>query len=410
MMGCAIEVRDIAKRYVIGAAARHLSLIDALGDAAKRIRQGRPRTRDFWALKDISFDVAEGEAIALIGANGAGKSTMLKILSKITEPTSGTVRYRGTVGSLLEVGAGFHPQLSGRDNIFLSGALLGMRRHEIARKFDQIVDFSGIETHLDEPVKHYSSGMYVRLAFAVAAHLETDILLVDEVLAVGDAAFQQRCLGRMESVASEGRTVVFVSHNLTAVQTLCERALWISDGRLAEDGPASQVIGNYLAKLSGSTLRPGASASWDRPASQAALVRPLAARARVAEDESRPIDTSSDFFVEWEFEVLADGAIDQANIQFFDGNGLLLFDQAPWELPRAIDAGVYRTRCIIPGRLLNDGAYSVSFSFTRGGASILDLPRALMIDILDSGEARFGWFGKWPGVLRPDLEWTTERI
>jgi lipopolysaccharide transport system ATP-binding protein len=209
-----------------------------------RQRASRPSTT-IWALRDVSFDVRPGEVIGIVGGNGAGKSTLLKILSRITEPTSGTAEIHGRVGSLLEVGTGFHPELTGRENIYLNGAILGMRRAEIARKFDEIVDFAGVDTFIDTPVKHYSSGMYVRLAFAVAAHMEPEILVVDEVLAVGDAQFQKKCLGKMDDVSRQGRTILFVSHNLDAVQRLCSRGLLLERGRVVADGSITDVVSRY---------------------------------------------------------------------------------------------------------------------------------------------------------------------
>ena len=259
-----ISVQHLSKRYVIGHVAKHDTLRDTLAHGAKglwaalRLRrsQGRTSREDFWALRDLSFDVERGEVVGIIGRNGAGKSTLLRILSRITEPTEGTVRICGRVASLLEVGTGFHPELSGRENIFLNGAILGMRRAEIRRKFDEIVAFAEVEKFLDTPVKHYSSGMYVRLAFAVAAHLEPEILIVDEVLAVGDAAFQKKCLGKMRDVASgHGRTVLFVSHNLGAVQSLCSRGLYLEKGRRVFAGPIDQTVDKYLrANLDSSSL------------------------------------------------------------------------------------------------------------------------------------------------------------
>lgn len=241
-MAAAITIDAVSKRYELGTAGA-----TRLGEAVAGLLRRRTPPTTFWALQDVSFEVAEGEVLGLVGRNGAGKSTLLKILSRITDPTAGEVRVLGKLGSLLEVGSGFHPELTGRENIFLSGAILGMARREIRERFDEIVDFADVEHFLDTPVKRYSSGMYVRLAFAVAAFLSTDILLVDEVLAVGDSEFQRKCLGRMNEVSSaEGRTVVFVSHNMTAVATLCHRVCLLEDGRLKEQGESSTVIDSYM--------------------------------------------------------------------------------------------------------------------------------------------------------------------
>ncbi len=238
-----ISVQQLSKRYTLGV-ERHDTLRDRIAGWFKR--GGRNETKSFWALKDVSFDVEKGDVIGVIGRNGAGKSTLLKILSQITEPTEGEVVIRGRVASLLEVGTGFHSELTGRENVFLNGAILGMARSEITRKFDEIATFAECDGFLDTPVKHYSSGMQMRLAFAVAAHLEPEILLVDEVLAVGDAAFQQKCLGKMGEVAQQGRTVLFVSHNMTAMSALCQRGVYLEKGALKQTGPIQEVIGNYM--------------------------------------------------------------------------------------------------------------------------------------------------------------------
>ncbi len=251
MSDISVQVENLSKQFHIGVLHRHDTLRDALTARLKRSQAGTRGngTEDtIWALQDISFNVKQGEVLGLIGRNGAGKSTLLKILSRITEPTSGTVRLLGRVGSLLEVGTGFHPELSGRENIYMYGAILGMRRAEIERKFDAIVDFSEVERFLDTPVKRYSSGMYVRLAFAVAAYLEPEILLVDEVLAVGDTAFQRKCLGKMEDVTKEGRTVLFVSHNMSAITALCTSAIMLQNGRLTDRGRAEDVVRTYLGE------------------------------------------------------------------------------------------------------------------------------------------------------------------
>lgn len=256
----AISVRGLGKQYLLShePRQRYVALRDVLADGARQLahRLRHPfatrqdvRARDeFWALRDIDFDIRPGERVGIIGRNGAGKSTLLKLLSRITAPTSGRIEIRGRVASLLEVGTGFHPELTGRENILLNGAILGMRRAEIRRKFDEIVAFAGVERFLDTPVKRYSSGMYVRLAFAVAAHLEPDILVVDEVLAVGDTEFQKKCLGRMSEIAGEGRTVLFVSHNMAAMEALCPRSLYLDAGNLMADGPTAEIVAAYVSR------------------------------------------------------------------------------------------------------------------------------------------------------------------
>lgn len=266
-MTAAIEVRDLGKRYTLTHQPRggYTALRDVLAEQARTLL-GAPRRwlrrepppqdpgqEPFWALKGVNFSIQPGESVGIIGRNGAGKSTLLKLLSRITEPTTGRIALRGRVSSLLEVGTGFHPELTGRENIFLNGVILGMSRAEVARKFDEVVAFAEIEQFLDTPVKRYSSGMYVRLAFAVAAHLEPQVLLVDEVLAVGDAGFQKKCLGKLEDVAKEGRTVVFVSHQMAMINALCQRAIMLNGGKLVEDGPTEAVLSRYLTSVQAAT-------------------------------------------------------------------------------------------------------------------------------------------------------------
>lgn len=247
-MGSTVEIDRISKRYHLGAIGVK-SLHDEVERLWERVKTGfpPPDKSEFWALRDVSFDVQQGETLGIVGRNGSGKSTLLKILCEITEPTSGEIRIRGRVAALLEIGTGFHPDLSGRDNIFINGAILGMRTAEIRRRFDEIVEFSGVGKFIDTPVKRYSSGMYVRLAFSVAAHLEPEILIVDEVLAVGDADFQKKCFGKMKEARHQGRTVLMVTHNAAAVTSLCRRAIWIDGGRIRADGPAEKVMAEYAA-------------------------------------------------------------------------------------------------------------------------------------------------------------------
>jgi len=284
--GLAIEAEGLSKRFQLGRVEdhRYRTLRDAIAGWTRRpVKPARAAAgpAEIWALKDVSFEVQEGEAIGIVGRNGAGKSTLLKILSRITEPTEGRALIRGRVASLLEVGTGFHPELTGRENIFLNGAILGMTRAEIVRSFDAIVAFAEIEAFLDTPVKRYSSGMYVRLAFAVAAHLTPEVLMVDEVLAVGDYEFQRRCLGRMNSVARSGRTVLFVSHNLWAIEELCPRTMLLDHGHVAMLGPTAQVLGQYLSASA------TAASSWEFPAS---FAREGNGRARITKMELRAAD------------------------------------------------------------------------------------------------------------------------
>jgi lipopolysaccharide transport system ATP-binding protein len=258
MTTAALWARGLGKRYRIGAAVQNDTLRDTI---AARFRRGSrspraPQGSDLWAVRDVSFEVRPGEVLGIVGRNGAGKSTLLKVLSRITEPTEGHAGMRGRIASLLEVGTGFHPELTGRENIYVNGSLLGMKRAEISRRFDEIVAFAEVERFVDTPVKRYSSGMQVRLAFAVAAHLEPDILLIDEVLAVGDAGFQKKCLGKMKEVGHAGRTILFVSHNLAAVASLCQRAVLIDGGRIVEEGPASGIVRAHLASFGGNGARP----------------------------------------------------------------------------------------------------------------------------------------------------------
>ena len=269
-----IHAEGLGKRYRVGERERYLALRDVLTRAvtAPFRRNGQRRTRDYlWALRDVSFDVRQGEVVGLIGRNGAGKTTLLKILSRITRPTEGCAELHGRVGSLLEVGTGFHPELTGRENVYLSGAILGMQKSEINSKFDEIVSFAGVERFIDTPLKHFSTGMQLRLAFAVAAHLEPEILLVDEVLAVGDLEFQKKCLGKMQEVSKTGRTIVFVSHQMNQIRRLCERAFWLEAGQIHRSGPANQIVGAYEASASSGAIP--SSRNGNRAAAKAQFIR-----------------------------------------------------------------------------------------------------------------------------------------
>ncbi|HWZ61139.1 MAG TPA: ABC transporter ATP-binding protein [Gemmatimonadaceae bacterium] len=420
-----IEARGLGKRYRIGApTVRHDSLRDLLANAvtapARNLRALRRLTRFgtdsaepddlVWALRDVSFDIAHGEVVGLVGRNGAGKSTLLKLLSRITEPSTGRAVMRGRVGSLLEVGTGFHPDLTGRENVFLNGAILGMDRRTVERRFDEIVEFAGVARFIDTLVKRYSSGMYLRLAFAVAAHLEPDILLVDEVLAVGDAQFQQKCLGKMRSVSQEGRTVVFVSHNLTAVRTLCSRALLLRDGGIAADASAADVVTAYVADVSEAVWRWAPADNAAAPHNEAAVVHAVS----VMSPAGQPVDeltTSSPFVVTVDFATTHDDAFVGMTVIVYDSEHQCVFSSLSNREPdwygRPMPRGRYAARCAVPGNLLNAGWYTVDVNLF--GKDFTDqhlLREVLRLDIQDSGELRGDYFGAYHGAVRPALAWT----
>ena len=416
-----VSVASVGKQYRIGGGQQSYSTLRETLSAAvsaplKRLTQnGGDKNHTVWALRDVSFEVNCGECLAVIGRNGAGKSTLLKILSRITDPTRGRVELFGRVGSLLEVGTGFHPELTGRENIFLNGAVLGMKRSEIAAKFDEIVAFAEIEKFLETPVKHYSSGMYMRLAFAVAAHLEPEILLVDEVLAVGDAEFQAKCLGKMGAVASHGRTVLFVSHNMAAVQALCKRAIWLEEGRILEEGDSHHVVRNYLRTNSSS---PGSERSWndnetaagnEKVGIRSVRVRPVNGSAGDA------ITIQTPFVLEFEYWNRVPGARLNLSLHLYNEQGITVFNSFPVREPvwhgRPFPNGLFRSSCYIPGNLLNEGVHRVLLLVVKDqGIVIFSMSDALVFNVLDSVERRGNWHGKWEGAVRPDLQWTTEYL
>ena len=414
-----IRAENLSKRYRLGARqASYTTLRDSLARAARAplrsLRRGRGEAETLWALKDVSFEVRPGEVVGIVGRNGAGKSTLLKVLSRITEPTTGRVELYGRVGSLLEVGTGFHPELTGRENVYMNGAILGMKRVEIQRQFDQIVAFSEIERFIDTPVKHYSSGMFMRLAFAVAAHLEPEILIVDEVLAVGDSNFQKKCLGKMGTVAREGRTVLFVSHNMTAMQSLCSRVVWLHEGRVAADGRTDLVVSDYL-KTSFSAL---AEQSWDdidaAPGNEKVRLR----RARVRPldgDPTRPIDIHTPLVLEFDYWNLVPGARLNLSIVVSAEDGSPIFNtgsgrDSHWH-GRPFPAGLFRSAFHIPGDLLNDGTHRVHLYVVRDQSEVIyDLGDVLVFEVADTPREGGGSYGKWLGAVRPKLDWETELI
>ena len=375
--------------------------------------------KEFWALKDISFDVNQGEVVGIIGRNGAGKSTLLKILSEITEPTEGEIRIRGLVASLLEVGTGFHPELSGRENIYMNGAILGMTKAEIKAKFDEIVAFAGVEKFIDTPVKRYSSGMYVRLAFAVAAHLEPEILIVDEVLAVGDAEFQKKCLGKMSDVAKQGRTVLFVSHNMAAVNRLCERCILLDNGRIIMDAPAVETTNKYL-KADSATM---AERIWEdmnsAPGDEVArlkAVRVISSEGKVSDT----IDIRHPLTIEMEYWNHKEGVHLSPAFSFINEQGIILFVFADWMDPttgqKPKPAGICCARCVVPGNIFAEGLITVVAQVCTVQPSFkvhfLEWQSVgfQVVDKNEKGSVRAGWGKNIPGVVRPMLHWENQLI
>jgi lipopolysaccharide transport system ATP-binding protein len=380
MSDVVIAVDHLAKRYLIGAAQeRYVALRDVLSGQFKRIARRvarrkaahNPKTQEFWALRDVSFEVRRGECVGIIGRNGAGKSTLLKLLSRITEPTAGEIRLRGRVGSLLEVGTGFHQELTGRENISLNGAILGMGRKEIARKFDEIVAFAEVEKFLDTPVKYYSSGMYMRLAFAVAAHLEPEILIVDEVLAVGDSQFQQKCLGKMGEISRGGRTVLFVSHNMAAVQSLCSRAVMLVRGQVAKVGAAADTVTAYLAGVQRLDGRFNTSGR-NQPPGAAEIVDAWMER------NGAPVDSflhgdGADVVIEIELREATSSLAVELILRQQDGLAVAFCPSGlakDWHINAA--AGRARVRCRLPRLNLARGPYTLDLILAVSGVGFVD--------------------------------------
>lgn len=388
-----LDIQGLWKSYRLGTPQPgYLSLRDRIMDGWKR----RPKPEPFWALSDVSFSLQPGETAGIIGRNGAGKSTLLKILSRITPPTRGHVAVRGRVASLLEVGTGFHPELTGRENIYLNGAILGMKRAEIERRFDEIVDFSGVERFLDTSLKHYSSGMQLRLAFAVAAHLEPEILLIDEVLAVGDAAFQKKCIGKMNEVSRSGRTILFVSHNMGAVAQLCTTGIFLENGQVAFQGSIEHAIQQYMDQVSDAAL------SWEGVHAPTDFIRIENIRLLHPEPDM-PVDTGMELTVELEFELLrpVENVSFELWCRYEDGTLLFCSYTHLLQLP----AHARQARCRIPAGLLNEGYHSLDIGLSSDYVySLLKIDNALSFRV----EKHVGpddYPGKDPGVMRPLLRW-----
>lgn len=422
----AIRVEKLSKQFRIGAAMKNRNFREALVDglkapwrrAAALLRRGAKGAGELpetiWALRDVSFTIQRGEAVGVIGRNGAGKSTLLKILSHITEPTAGFAEIHGRVGSLLEVGTGFHAELTGRENIYLNGAILGMKKAEIRRKFDEIVAFAEVHRFIDTPVKHYSSGMYLRLAFAVAAHLEPEILIVDEVLAVGDSLFQRKCLNKMQDIGKGGRTVLFVSHNMDAITRLCGRAILLEEGVVSLDGPSGQVVGSYALDRHGSRPFREWPEAHAAPGGEVARLRGV----RVKTEEglvTEAVDIRRPVMLEMEYEVMKSDYMLLPNYHLFNEKGVHVFsalDSDPKWRGRPRPAGRYVSQVLIPGNFLSEGTHfvGVALGTIDPWISQFYVQEAVVFHVQDSFEgdsARGDYAGGMGGAVRPLLPWTT---
>lgn len=430
MSDIAISVQNLSKSYLLGHNAANIESYSALRDViARNVRNVARKTSDmihgrsvvqgdeieeFWALKDVSFDIKRGDRVGIIGRNGAGKSTLLKVLSRITEPTSGRIQIAGRVASLLEVGTGFHPELTGRENVFLNGAILGMTRREIQSKFDAIIEFAGVERFLDTPVKRYSSGMYVKLAFAVAAHLEPEILIVDEVLAVGDAEFQKKCLGKMDQVSKEGRTIIFVSHNMDAIERLCGQIIWLQGGRVHDNGSCvNQIVKSYLHgnDLVNETLE------WRK--SDQAKSNPyfdlLSIRMTDSKGKIAPRIFSRDTDIEIQIEANISQPDKALNVGYaiYSDNGAIIYwscmtDSNEVDWPK-ISIGRQTLVTLLPRHLLNEGSYTIEVMASLHNRQWIIEPGRSSNGIIFKvsgglSESPF-WYAKRPGIIAPILRW-----
>src|SRR5450432_4406177 len=401
-----IEAENISKYYRLGVLGSR-----SFKDDLKSLWSGKNKQEDkdaeskkyIWALKDIHFDVFQGEVLGLVGKNGAGKSTLLKIISRITLPTSGRISGNGRIASLLEVGTGFHSELTGRENIYLNGHIMGMKKKEIDRKFDEIIEFSGVSRFLDTPVKRYSSGMYVRLAFAVAAHLDPEILVIDEVLAVGDAEFQQKCLAKIKSISKEeGKTILFVSHNIQTIRNVCNRALVLEKDKIIASGDPEAVLARYIKMNRDQFLGTDYTLQNSLPGNEHIRVR----RVEMSPDylnEFQVIDvrTTLDIFFEFEYKVEETGEL-MVNLQVFSIAGELIFELASKNY--SFGNGIVKGESTIPGNFLNDGLYYISLVFVRNSTTrLFYLESCLSFDVEDykDSSGRFG--GKWAGIIRPSF-------
>lgn len=405
-----ITAENISKKYIIDhkSKKRSNSIRDLVSDTFDSIfkpnkEESSKGKEEFWALRDVNFKIEQGDRVGIVGHNGAGKSTLLKILSRITNPTTGQVQITGRVASLLEVGTGFHPELTGRENIYLNGAILGMNKEEIRKSFDAIVDFAGVERFLDTPVKRYSSGMYVRLGFAIAAHLEPEILIIDEVLAVGDAEFQKKCLGKMRDVSESGRTILFVSHNLVAVQALCNKAFFFERGTLVDQGDTTHIVTTYLSKISQKNLE----RQWDTineaPGNDQVRIKSFKLIPEY-QDNLMHIDVRTPMLLQFEFWNMEEEANLNLSMHLYSYTGECIFNVGT--ASQSFSKGLVTGSCEIPGHFLNDGSYVVSMMIVKDTSTVLfNMEEALSFDVEDYREG-VTWYGKWPGFIRPQLNFS----
>jgi lipopolysaccharide transport system ATP-binding protein len=412
-MSFALKVSGLGKSYLIRETGpvRARLLRDEIMEWFRNFPHVRRTFSEFWALKDVNFEIKEGEKVGVIGHNGAGKSTLLKLLSRVTDPTCGQIYLRGRVSSLLEVGTGFHPELTGRENIFLNGIILGMTRHEVRRNFDEIVDFAGIEQFLDTQVKHYSSGMYMRLAFSIAAHLDPEVLIVDEVLAVGDAKFQQKCLGKMKDISAGGRTVIFVSHSMPTVTSLCDRCILLENGVIRNDGNPSDVILDYLGgeeQVHG--YRDFSVAGQAIGDTNASLL--YGSVLNLIGEPTVEVDIQETFTIRMGFRVLSQLSTPVIpNFHFFLPGGICAFVSSP-DSVAVLNVGDYEASCQIPGGLLNEGTYFVGLALSSFNLSAVvhffesSALRFNVRELIELSVNRHGYGNVVPGVVRPRLPWS----
>ncbi len=413
----AIDIRNLGKQYLLHDAPPYMALRDILGQSVKNVFSSASKKEEkFWALKDINLSIQPGERVGIIGRNGAGKSTLLKIISRITPPTTGEAFIRGRVGSLLEVGTGFHPELTGRENIYLNGSILGLKKAEITRQLDAIIDFSGVEKFIDSPLKHYSSGMQLRLAFSVAAHLEPEILLIDEVLAVGDMEFQKKCLGKMEEVSrKDGRTILFVSHNLDSIRKFCSSALLLEGGELIANGPTEKIIQQYIS----GHLSTMAEQSW--PAGIYAYNRQLLLKKAWLHGTSGTMtdrfDTTEKIGVSIIYEVLEDGPVFTHGLNLFNQEQVMIFsshDVVSLLSGTKRAKGQYQATAWIPGHLLTEGIYSINTAlFNPNPLDIFihqaDVLRFEIFTDYSKLTARGNYTEDIPGIVRPLIQWEADK-